>query len=279
VNGGTHSQVADRTVNDLLKDRFTATKNIDAMVKHFQEAVDEYHQGAWEKSLAKAAKFLEAAFKVLLAEANLPVSSGRQFKVDSAINGLAGDGTKGVVDDTIRLTIPRSLRFVYDVTSNRGGRHDPDEIDANEMDATAVIGSCSWVLAEMVRYSQKAGDLLQAKAVVEVLMERQYPFFEDIDGRVYFNVKAAKSARDLGLLLLWQRKRKRISRNDLTASIKRQRKKVTMANAKVAVQRLTDVVDDDGAGNLLLRVAGIEEAEKLLAKERRDRRSAPSRQR
>lgn len=206
------SRVPENNVSALLKDRFTATKNVDAMVKHFQASVDEFHKGKWDKSLAKSGMFVEAAFKVLLTEAKLPVSSGRQFKVDSAISGLAGGTTKGVLDDAIRLTIPRSLRFVYDVTSNRGGRHDPDEIDANEIDATAVLSNTSWVLAEMVRYSQKRGDLVQAKAVVEALMKHRYSFFEDIEGRIYFNVKAAKSARDLGLLILWQRGTKRISR-------------------------------------------------------------------
>lgn len=83
---------------------------------------------------------------------------------------------------------------MFEVTSNRGGRHDPDEIDANEMDATAILGNCAWVLAEMVRYAQKAGDLKHAKAVVDGLMKRRYPFIEEIDGHVYVDLTTAKSA-------------------------------------------------------------------------------------
>lgn len=234
------------------------------MVRHFQDAVDEFHKGAWEKSLGKAGKFLEAALKALVAEAQLPIATGRAFKVDTAINELGGHATKqSGIDDTVRLTIPRCIRFVYEITSNRGGRHDPDEVDANEMDATAALMNCAWILAEMVRYSQKQGDLSQAKVVVDELMTRKYPFFDVIDGRVYIDMKSAKSARELGLMILAQGGTKRISRDALVAAIQRQRRSITLKNAKVAVDRLSDLIDDDGAGNLRLRSVGFREADRL----------------
>lgn len=254
--------MADRTVQELLEDRFAAKRNVDAVARHFQAAVDEYHKGEWEKSLGKAGKFLEAVLKVLLTEVKLPVPTGRQFKVDRAINDLAGAAG---IDDSIRLTIPRCCRFIYDVTSNRGGRHDPDEVDANEMDATAILGTCAWVLAEMVRYAQKQGDLAAAKAAVDALMKRRYPFVEEIDGRVYVDLKSAKSARELGLLILWQRGTRRMGRDELIESIKRQRTNVTLSNARVAVTRLGDLVDDDGNGMLRLRGAGFREADQLIS--------------
>jgi hypothetical protein len=257
-------RLADRSINELLKDKFGATRNIDALVRHFQAAVDEYHKGEWEKSLAKGSKFLEAVLKALLAEANLSTPSGRHFKVDKAINDLAA--VAGTVDDTIRLTIPRCCRFIFDVTSNRGGRHDPDEIDANEMDATAILGNCAWVLAEMVRYSQIQGDLIQTKSVVDGLMKRRYPFIEEIDGRVYVDLKTAKSARELGLLILWQMGTRRINRDELVQSIRRQRQNLSLANARVAVQRLRDVVDDDGTGMLRLRGAGFRQADEMIGR-------------
>jgi hypothetical protein len=255
--------MADRTINEILKDKFATGRNIDALVAHFQVAVSEHHRGEWEKSLAKCGKFLEAVLKALLREAGLPTQTGRQFKVDAAINALGG-AAAGSTDDSIRLTIPRCCRFIYDVTSNRGGRHDPDEVDANEMDATAVLGNCAWVVAEMVRYSQKKGDPTEAKAVVDALMKRRYPFVEEIDGRTYIDLKSAKSARDLGLLVLWHAGSKRIGRDELVRAIMRQRRSVTLANAKMAVKRLGDVVDEDGDGNLMLRGKGFREAEFLI---------------
>lgn len=254
----------NRTVNELLRDRFRATRNVDALVNHFQRGVEGYHHGKWETALAKHAKFLEAVLKALVAEAGLPPQTGRQFKVDTAINSLGALPT-GTIDDSIRLTIPRVCRFIYDITSNRGGRHDPDAIDANEMDATAVLSICAWSLAEMVRYSQKQGDPDSAKLAVDSLMKRRYPFVEEIDGRAYVDLKSAKSARDLGLLILWHKGAFRISREELAEAIRRQKISVTVTNARMAVTRLGNVIDDDGNGNIRLRASGVREAEQLIS--------------
>jgi hypothetical protein len=153
---------------------------------------------------------------------------------------------------------------MYDITSNRGGRHDPDAIDANEMDATVVLNTCAWVLAEMVRYAQRSGNPDSAKAAVDGLMKRRYPFVEEIDGRAYVDLKSAKSARELGLLILWHKGAARISREELVEAIRRQKRSITLGNARMAVTRLSDVLDDDGDGNVRLRAAGVREAERLI---------------
>jgi hypothetical protein len=258
--------MADRTINELLNDKFTAGRNIDALVTHFQRTVSDYHQGKWENALAKGAKFLEAVLKALIVEAGLAPQTGRQFKVDAAINAL-GALSIGSVDDSIRLVIPRCCRFIYDVTSNRGGRHDPDGVDANEMDATAILGNCAWIVAEMVRYSQKQGDTAYAKLIVEALMKRRYPFLEEIEGRTYFDLKTVTSARNFGLLILWAKGTKRIGRDELIKAIMRQRRDITLKNARLAVTRLEDLVDDDGNGYLRLRASGFREAEQLIVSE------------
>ena len=188
---------------------------------------------------------------------------GRQFKVDKAINDLGGTQA-GTVDDAVRLAIPRCCRFMYDITSNRGGRHDPDEINPNEMDASAMVANAAWVLAEMVRYSQRNLDLDEAKNVVDGLMKRKYPFIEEIDGRVYVDLKIATSAREVGLLVLWYRGAKRISKDELITSVERHSRRITRQNAHTAVSRLSDVVDDDGNGNLRLRASGLKEADDLI---------------
>lgn len=81
----------------------------------------------------------------------------------------------------------------------------------------------------------------------------------------YVDLKSAKSARDLGLLILWQRGTRRMNREELIQSVHRQRRSVTLANARAAVSRLSDVVDDDGQGNLRLRNAGFREVDELIA--------------
>jgi hypothetical protein len=136
------------------------------------------------------------------------------------------------------------------------------------MDATATLNLSAWVLAELLRYSQRGGDLAQTAALVGALMQRRYPFIEVVDGRVYFHVPGA-SARDIALLTRWHRHPRRVSRQELVSTLRRHR--FTTNNANVAVTRLGGTVDDDGHGQLSLLVPGMREAERLIERaERRD---------
>jgi hypothetical protein len=130
------------------------------------------------------------------------------------------------------------------------------------MDANAAVMNCSWILAEMIRVAQKgAVDTNEAKALVDALVEKRYPLIEDVDGRVYFHIKG-KSAVDAALLALAYRYPKRMSKDELVDAVRRNGFKVT--NAKVAVQRIAKLVDDDGRGQLRLLAPGLKTAEELM---------------
>ena len=241
----------------LLQTTFSA-KHARAAVKHFRDAVLEYQKRNWDDATAKTGKFVEAVLKALAAHAQLNLPADRAFKVGVYIAQLENATTAA---DTVRLTIPRACRFIYDVASNRGARHDPNEIDPNEMDATSALNTSAWVLAELLRYAQKGGDLSQTAALVAGLMRRRYPFIEEVDGRVYFHVPRI-SARGVALLTLWHRYPGRVARSALIAAVKRHR--FTINNANVVVSRLGGAVDDDGQGLLKLLIPGLREAERLI---------------
>lgn len=171
---------------------------------------------------------------------------------------------KVTLRDSLRLTVNRSCRFVYEVASNRGGRHDADEVEANEMDAAAVVANCSWILGELVRYSQKGLDLSQAKAAVESITRRKYPFAEEIDGRVYVDI--ATSAREVALLILYVSYPGRVRVDALVDQVVRHGYK--RANSNIAVTRIKTFVDDSN-GLLRLRNPGLREAERLIDTARR----------
>lgn len=241
-------------------------RHVTSAVGHFRAAALEFQRRNWDDATAKAGKFVEAVLKALAEHAKVTVPTGRAFKVDTYINALA---QAPGADDTVRLTIPRACRFIYEVASNRGARHDPDEINPNEMDATATLNLSAWALAELLRYSQRGGDSTETAALVAALMQRRYPFIEEVDGRVYFHVDGA-SARDIALLTLWRRHPRRIPRQELVEAVERHG--FTENNANVAVTRLGRTVDDDGNGRLRLLVPGMQEAERLIerAEQRED---------
>ncbi|MCI0352391.1 MAG: hypothetical protein L0Z53_23485 [Acidobacteriales bacterium] len=237
-------------------------RHVTSFLKHFLKSVDELRSGEWENCIAKSGKFVEAVLKALFMHVGKSLPTGRGFKADLIINGLAQIPDDGTYHDSIRLTIPRACRFIYDLASNRGGRHDPDEVDPNEVDAYAVAMSCSWILAEMIRLAQKgAVDLSEAKALVESLAEKRYPLVEDVEGRLYFHLRN-KSAVDVALLALAHRYPKRLSRQELVDTVRRNGFK--KRNAEVAVQRIAKFADDDGHGELRLLATGLKKAEDLM---------------
>src|SRR5439155_2259384 len=249
-------------IEKLLTPKFPK-KHIVAALNHFSEMTSKFQAGEWEQCIAKGGKFVEATLKALWTHAGQTVPSGKHFKADTIITGLP-NLPAGSVDDTVRLTIPRACRFVYDIASNRGGRHDPDEVNPNEMDASAVVPTCSWILAEMIRFAQKGVvDMTQAQEIVASLSARRYPLIEEVDGRVYFHHKN-KSALDVALMALAYQHPKTMSQVDLVAAIRRHGFKAN--NAEVAAARANRYTDDDGKGNLRLLSTGIKKAEEFMVK-------------
>jgi hypothetical protein len=244
----------------LLVPAFPA-KHIKAGLTHFTTAVNDFGQGDWEDSIAKTGKFVEAILKAVATHCQVPFESGRKFKADAVMNAL-GQLAYGSYDDSLRLLIPRACRVIYDIASNRGARHDPDEIDPNSMDANVVMPVSAWILAEAIRYAQKgAVDASQARDLVESLVEKKYPVVEEVEGRIYLHAKN-KSAVDVGLVILARRHPRRLSRDDLIAAIKRNG--FTLANAKVAASRVAKFVDDNGTGQLRLLAPGLKRAEEII---------------
>lgn len=246
-----------KSINNLLKDEFAA-KHADAAIKHFQDAVEEFQRNNWDDTVAKGGKFIEAVCKALWLKVGETLPPAKNFKVGTVIDQLAG---KAAYPDTIRLTIPRACRWTYEVASNRGARHDADEIDPSEMDARTVMSMCAWILSEMVRFAQRGRDLAAASEIVVGLTQRQYPFAENIEGRIY--AKVGTSAPEVALVVLHSIYPSRMSRGDLVETLVRHPFK--RANAEMAVTRIAKYVDDNGSGLLRLRNAGIQAVESLLA--------------
>lgn len=244
----------------LLQAKFLH-RHVRSAVKHFQEMTLEYQKGDWEKSIAKGGKFIEAALKALILHTGGVLPAPRQFKAGNLMTALENLPV-GSYGDAVRVTIPRACRFAYDIANNRGARHDPDEVDPNQMDARAVTATVAWVLAEMLRYAQKgAMDQERVRELVDSLTQRKYPVVEEVDDRTYFHVRGA-SGRDVALLSLWHVHPGRMTRQQLLDALGRHR--YSQPNARMALTRLAGLVDE-AEGGLRLLQPGLRLAEELIA--------------
>ena len=240
----------------LLRGKFVAA-HVDAALKHFAAAVEKFAAGDWEGTSQKAGKFIEAVAKALVLYCGKKIENPRRFSAGRELQLLQNEAA---YPEALRLVIPRAAIFVYDIVSNRGGRHDAHDVDANEMDATTIIPMISWILAELVRFCSGA-DPATAMNLIKELATKTYPYFEEIDGRPYVNIDGAPG--DIALLILYSVYPRRLRRQDLVNLVVRHG--ATQSAATSAVHRLKNLIDDND-GDWLLRGKGREQAESLLKK-------------
>jgi len=225
----------------FLTPPFTA-KHVGPALAHYTNAINNFGQSDWEGCIAKAGKFVEALLKAIANHCNVTFEAGRKFKVDRLMNDLT-QLPHGSFDDSLRLLIPRACRVIYDIASNRGARHDPDEVNPNSMDANVVVPLASWLLAEAIRFAQKGSvDPSDAELMVESLTERRYSVVEKIEGRVYLHAKK-KSAVEVALVVLGQQHPRRMGRPALMAAVRRNG--FSQNNANLALTRISKYIDED----------------------------------
>jgi hypothetical protein len=71
-----------------------------------------------------------------------------------------------------RILIPRMMLGLYDIRNNRGVGHAGADVDPNHMDATAVLHTSKWLMAELVRLLHML-TTEEAAAIVDGLIERE----------------------------------------------------------------------------------------------------------
>jgi len=256
--------MSEERVRQILSAQFEAA-HVDALLKHYTAASEKYVEGDAEAVALKAGKFVEAVTKVLMRFAGKTLPAPRKFSAGVELRHLDQlDSAKFA--DSIRITVPRACIFMYDIASNRGGRHDPSGVDANEMDARALLPTMSWVLAELVRLAG-AADTTEAMLVIDEVTSKILPFFEKIGDRTYINFEKM-SAPEVALMLLYESDPKSITRGDLVEAVGRHGHKKKAA--EMAVHRLKDSVDENG-NELKLRGIGRQKAEEILKKRRKFR--------
>jgi hypothetical protein len=94
------------------------------------------------------------------------------------------------------------LLVLYEIRNNRGVGHVGGDVDANQLDATAVEAMASWIMAELVRVFHTV-PTKEAQETVEALVERTTPLIWEVEGikRVQ---DPTMNAKDQTLLLLHQ---------------------------------------------------------------------------
>ncbi|MBI2338772.1 MAG: hypothetical protein HYU99_00150 [Deltaproteobacteria bacterium] len=176
----------------------------DPLLKSYQEIGANFAEHRWEPSELNGGKFCEVVYTVIegsIAEkfAAKPSKLKDMVKACRALEGLPANPSR-VGDRSLRVLIPRVLPALYEIRNNRGVGHVGGDVDPNFLDATAVYGMASWVLAELVRIFHRVSTK-EAQEAVDALIERKLPLIWEV-GDMKRVLDPAMSNSDQVLLFL-----------------------------------------------------------------------------
>lgn len=121
----------------------------DLIVDSYKEVERNFFIKSWKTSELDAGHFVESVRRFIelkLFGQYTSINKGLAPLNDAALNSYIN--AQG--DDSYRIHIPRILIAIYGIRNKRGVGH-LSQIKPNHLDATFILSSVKWVLAEIVR--------------------------------------------------------------------------------------------------------------------------------
>lgn len=170
----------------------------------YLEIARNYVEHRWEPSELNGGKLCEVVYCIIdgatsgtyVATPHKParlVDACRAIEQRPSNASLAGDRS-------LRVLIPRLLPFLYEIRNNRNVGHVGGDVDPNYADATMVLTSSTWILAELVRIFHGV-TLVEAQKAVDGMIERKHPLIWEVeDSKRVLDPHMLKSDQTLVLL-------------------------------------------------------------------------------
>ena|SRR5215831_1318490 len=143
------------------------------LLTEYQSIVQNYSEHRWSPSELSGGRFCEIVFTILEGHA-----SGNYAAAPSKPRDFVGACRRleqnTHVPHSFQILIPRVLPALFDVRNDRGVGHSGGDVDPNHMDATFVLSSCNWIMAELVRVYHNLSTE-EAQRLADTLVERRIP--------------------------------------------------------------------------------------------------------
>lgn len=180
------------------------------ILESFSEAKRRFHLADYMPNAVAGGRFSEAVLRLLdwtITGSYAPLAEPK-FKAETIIKRLA-DSPTGSHSESVRLHIPRAIRVIYDIRNKRNTAHLSDGINPNTQDASLVVSTMSWILAELVRLHHSVS-AHEAQAIIDRLVTRDVPMIQVFDGQP--RLLKAVGASDHVLILLYWAGQERVSK-------------------------------------------------------------------
>src|SRR5579872_2946690 len=142
----------------------------DPLLKEYRTIVQNFLEQRWLPTELYGGRFSEIVYTILDGQAKGSYASApsKPPNFPLACKNLENNKLPHV-PHSFQITIPRLLPALYDVRNNRNVGHVGGDVDPSHMDASFVLSSCSWTMAELVRVYHNLSTK-DAQQVVESLV-------------------------------------------------------------------------------------------------------------
>jgi hypothetical protein len=152
----------------------------DPLIEEFRGLSAALLEEKWKAAGIDAGRFCEVAYTILegALSGTFPQQPKKPTNFPEACKALESKSAVAVGDRSIRIMLPRALPPIYEIRNNRNIGHVGGDVVSNKMDATYVVSSCTFVLAELIRVFHNCS-VSDAQASVDALVERKTPLIWD----------------------------------------------------------------------------------------------------
>ncbi|MGN7150852.1 hypothetical protein ACTHQ6_17840 [Arthrobacter sp. SAFR-179] len=172
------------------------------LLESFAEAKRRFHLADYMPNAVAGGRFSEAVLRILewTTSGSYVSLSDPKFKAETIINRLSALPS-GSFSESVRLHIPRAVRVIYDIRNKRNTAHLSDGISPNTQDASLVVSTMGWILAELVRIHHSA-TAKDAQATIEAIVTREVPMIQVFNGHPRL-LKTLGASDHVLVLLYW----------------------------------------------------------------------------
>lgn len=169
------------------------------LLAEYNSIVSHYLERKWKPSELSGGLFCEIVYTILdgFGRSSYAARPSKPSDFPSACRALEQLGNS---PRSFRILIPRALPALYEVRNNRNVGHVGGDVDPNEMDASLVLHTTTWVMAELVRVFHQLS-VKDAQAIVDRLVERKTPLVWDSGTVKRVLIPALKRPKQILVLL------------------------------------------------------------------------------
>lgn len=233
------------------------------LLNEFEKITRNYRETRWEAAELDGGRLCEVIYTIIAGHLNgdtYPARASKPDRFDDACRKLA-HAPKASYSKSARLTIPRVLISLYDLRNQRGVGHVGGDVSANHMDATYVLYTAKWLMAELVRLFHQV-TVAEATAVVDTLVDRTVPILWKV-GDATRVLNTSLSLADKTLLLLYHQPQG-VSEADLVRDLEQKRPADYRARILKSLHERKLVEYDATSKYAQLSPTGIREVEERL---------------